>query len=382
MDDDEANAEDQENRDTTNQVDYDVSFDDNSDQYSIEALDDDCDPLILPLGHDDAAGNSYTNGGKPDEPAKSTGKSERKHNLSLCGSFFKRRFVGETSGSLIASKILYGDTVEEILQSVWTIVKPIICREVIFIEDNGSQVPTWADSEPSYEDLQKFVYMQNKNRRHSNRRRINIDQIDSKLLISWNTKDIRVHVHIYSTAVSCKQLWDLVNKQLVQFQDTDRAGAPNNQSLSVLANELRELHGRQFTGHASAWKLWANYIHTAPAHERERRMAELPPYSIIKFFRSVPISEAVQLESTLNGLSVASTINDAFSTELTVLEEEADQLIALGQRVKHRISALRARSSINSSLVSAMQDSIRPEENEVSRSLAENVSDMYDINHS
>lgn len=382
MDDDESNDEDRQDRDTVKrmkQVDYDVSFEDDSDQYSIEALEDgcdpDCDPLILPLNSDDGAGKLAMNEDRPDHPG--VGESSRKTNLSFCGSFFKRRFVGETSGSLIASQILYGDTVQEILQGVWTIVKPFICREVLFIEDNGNQVPIWADGEPSYEDLQKFVYMQNKNRR-----RINIEQIDSKLLISWREKEIRVHVHIYSTAVSCKQLWDLVNKQLVRFQDTDRAGAPNNQSLSMLANELRELHGGQFTGHASSWKLWANYIHTAPAHERERRMNELPPHSIIKFFRSVPISEAVQLECTRNGLSVASTINESFSTELAVIEEEADQMIALGQRLKHRISALRARSSINASLVSAMQESIRPEENEISRSLADNVSDMHDIDHS
>ncbi|XP_055527425.1 uncharacterized protein LOC129720036 [Wyeomyia smithii] len=363
-----------------NPVDYDVSSVNNSDQYFIEALSDADDPLICPpippLDRDDGAGNSIFNIEKRNCYAKNISECDRKTNLSMSASFYKRRFVGETSGSLIASQTLIGDTVEEILQHMWTIVQPVIYREVVFIEDNGNQAPIWADNEPSYEDMQKFVYLQN-----NRRRRINIEQIDSKLLISLSATDVRVHVHVYSTAVSCKQLWDLVDKQLVRFQDTDRAGAPNNQSLSALANELRKLHGHHFTGHASLWKLWANNIHTVPAHAREQKMSELPPYFIIKFFRSVPISEAVQLESSRNGLSVANTINTAFSTELAVLEKEADQLISLGQRVKHRISALRARTSINLSLLSAMQESMGPQENEVSRSLADNVLDLEDIDH-
>lgn len=353
----------------------DANLEDDSDKYSIEALED--DPLILPLDDDDDVDGSSFGNDVCDDAMESIDAGKPKNNLSLCASFYKRRFVGETSGSLVTSQILSGDSVGQILEGMWQIVKPIICREVIFVEENGIQTPSWVDSEPTFEDMGKFVYMQN----HKNRRRVNIDQIKSKLLISWRGKDIRAHVHIYSTAVSCKQLWELVDKHLVKFQHSDRAGAPSNQSLSQLADELRELHGQHFMGHGSAWKLWANYIHTAPAHEREQRKSELPPPSIIKFFRSVPISEAVQLESTRHGLSVARTINEAFSAELAELEEETDQLISMGQRLKHRISALRARSSINSSLVSAMQESTRPEDNETSRLLVENVSDMLDVDH-
>lgn len=350
------------------------AYDLDSDTYSIEALED--DPLVPPSDPDDGSGGeTFTD--MQYEPIEKPAKCSRKSNLSLCASFFKRRFVGETSGSLVTSKILSGDSIDEILQEMWAVVKSIVHKEVIFVDDNGNQLPTWNDNEPLFDDMGKFVYLQNQ----ENRRRINIDQISSKQLISWRGKDIRVHVHIYSTSVSCKQLWELVDKHLVKFQQTDRAGAPNNQCLSQLADELRQLHGMHFSGQASSWKLWANYIHTVPAHEREKKKTELPPQSIIKFFRSVPISEAVQLECTRNGLSVARTINDSFSSELAALEEEADQLISLGQRVKHRISALRARSSINSSLVSAMQEFAQPEDSEISRSLADKVSDMFDIDH-
>ncbi|XP_062552036.1 uncharacterized protein LOC134217295 [Armigeres subalbatus] len=339
------------------QVSYDIDLDIDSDHYMVETLDD--DPLIAPLDSDDGNG----------EQVRIDDERDRRHNLSLCASFYKRRFVGETSGSLAASEMMIGDSVEDILRAVWTIVKPMIHREVVFVGDSGNQIPTWAESEPSFDDMWKFVYMQN----HQNRRRINIEQISSKLLISWKDKDIRVHVHIYSTSVSCKQLWELVDKQLVKFQQTDRAGAPSNLSLSQLAGELQELHGNHFAGHASSWN------HTSAW--REQKKAELPPHSIIKFFRSVPVSEAVRMESARTGLSVASTINDAFSTGLAEIEEEATQLIVLAQRLKHRVSALRTRSSINSSLVSAMQESVRPEEDEISRSIADNVSDMLDVDH-
>ncbi|XP_055522645.1 uncharacterized protein LOC129716832 [Wyeomyia smithii] len=253
------------------------------------------------------------------------------------------------------------------------------CMEVVFEEKNGHLVLTWSNTEPTFEDLGKFVYLQNQ----ANRRRIDIDKVGSKQLISWcfKDKDIRVHVHIYSTAVSSKQLWELVEKQLIRHQDCDRAGAPNNQSLTALANQLRDIYGTHLTGHASSWKIWANYIHSTPAHERERRKNELPPQSIIKFFRSVPISEAVQLESTRIGLTVASTINQGYSSDLAILEDEVNEMIALGERIKHRLGAIRARCFINSGIVTALQDSVRPAEDNISRFLAENVTDMNDVDH-
>lgn len=364
----------------------DADLDLDSDQFSVEALDEENDPFFdsrEPPEADDS-GTSEREFRKADagetsgESSKLSSKRPGKQtNLSLYATFFKRKFVGETSGAKFASEIIYGNSVDEILQGIWSIVKPVIKQEVTFEDDNGLQVPCWANDEPTLGDLGKFVYLQN----HANRRRVNVDKVDSKLLISWRSKEIRVHVHVYSTAVSCKQLWELVDRQLIRFQNSDRAGAPNNQSLTALANQLRDIHGAHFSGHASSWKIWANYLHSVPAHERERRMNDLPPHSIIKFFRSVPISEAVQLESARSGLSVARTINEAISTDLSTLESEVNELLTLGQRIKHRIQSLQTRCSTNSGIVTAMQDSIKPEEDEVSRSLAENVSDMNDVDH-
>ncbi|XP_062554275.1 uncharacterized protein LOC134219547 [Armigeres subalbatus] len=262
-------------------IDYNQNFD--SDQFSIEALED--GSFFEPresLDVDDSS--TKENNPRNLDTGESNGECSKlrgkQNNLSLCGTFFKRKFVGETSGTKFASEIIYGDTVADILHGVWQIVRPVIKQEVIFEEDNGIQVPCWMNTEPTFGDLGKFVYLQN----HVNRRRVNVDKVDSKLLISWRSKEIRVHVHMYSTAVSCKQLWELVDKKLIRFQSSDRAGAPTNQSLTALAKQLQDIHGAHFSGHASSWKIWANYIHSVPAHERERRMNELPPYSIINFF--------------------------------------------------------------------------------------------------
>lgn len=298
-------------------------------------------------------------------------------NFTLHGTFYKRKFVGETSGSQVASEIVIGNTVEELLRSVWNIAKPFLCREVIFVDGSEVQHPTWADCEPSYEDMNKFIIMQDQ----AQKRRVTIDKVDSKLLVNWRSKDIKIHIHIYSTSVSCKSLWDLADKQLIRPQNADRAGAPNNQTVTCLANTLREKHGMHFSGHSSAWRLWANYIHSSPAHEQDRRMDELPPPYLLKFFNSVPISPAVKLDAARSGLSVASTINDGFAAELAKLESDADHLILLAQSLKQRITGMQTRLCINSSLVTAMQDSVRPEENELSQMLAGNVSDMPDLDH-
>lgn len=80
-------------------------------------------------------------------------------------------------------------------------------------------------------------------------------------------------------------------------------------------------------------------------------------------------------------MSVASTINDGFTAELTELEIEAEQLIELGQRLKRRISGMRSRSTLNATLVSAMSETLQPEENELSHTLVDRIVDMKDVDH-
>ncbi|XP_058825398.1 uncharacterized protein LOC131685578 [Topomyia yanbarensis] len=347
--------------------------------YSIEALDD--------VDISSFSGNDHENGDiEPQSKIQRMdvidiqppeNESEREYNLSLNGVFFKRRFVGETSGSQVTARIMYGNTVNDILHHIWDVAKCFISREVIICEEQGSQQAAWAKAESSFEDLSKFVVLQDPQQK----RRVNVDKLDSKALINWRHKVIRIHVHMYSTSVACKSLWDVVDKQLVRHQNADRAGAPSNQALTTLAEELRNKHGSCLTGHSSAWKLWANYIHTGPAHERDQRLSSLPPTYLLKFFRSVPVSEAVRMNSIRSGLNVANTINDSFAAELDELDSEVEQLISLGKRLKSRIQAMRLRCATKLSLVSSMQESIRPEEDELSRSLVSKISDMPDVDH-
>ncbi|KXJ73763.1 hypothetical protein RP20_CCG014797 [Aedes albopictus] len=363
--------------------------DDMQDGYIVEALDGDY--IVPEYVYDDAldGDDSKTNDDSGIDPTLLPGPSNQSReskrvklsegatNFILNGQFYRRKFVGETSGALIATRKILGNTVNDILTGIWEASKSVLCREVVFIENNGVQVPTWADEEPVFEDMNKFIVLQDQ----SQKKRVNIDKVKSKLLASWRSKEIRVHVHVYSTSVSCKSLWEAVEKQLVRHQNSDRSGAPSNQAVTLLAEELRRKHINQFQGQSSAWRLWANYIHAGPAHERERRTFEMPPQHLLKFFRSVPISKAVTLESVRSGLSVANTINQGFSSELEALEEDADQLLCLAQRLKNRIANMRARTALNSSLVGAMSSAVRPEENEFSRVIAENVSDMLDVDH-
>lgn len=159
-------------------------------------------------------------------------------NFTFNGQFHKRRFVGETSGGLIATRLISGNTVDEIITSIWEVSKPVLCREVIFIDNNGVQVATWADREPVFEDINKFIVLQDQNQK----KRVNIENVTSKLLASWRSKQIRIHVHIYSTSISCKSLWEAVDKQLIRHQNSDRSGAPSNQAV-VIIFKLNQVRG-------------------------------------------------------------------------------------------------------------------------------------------
>ncbi|XP_062558136.1 uncharacterized protein LOC134223014 [Armigeres subalbatus] len=297
-------------------------------------------------------------------------------NFTFNGQFYKRRFIGKTPGGLIATRLISGGTVNEILTGIWDMCKPLLCREVIFVENSGTQVPTWADRLPVFEEMGKFVVLQD----HSQKKRVTIEKVSSKLLTSWRCKEIRVHVHVYSTSISCKSLWEVTEKQLIRHQNADRSGAPSNQAVTSLAEELRRKNGH-FQAQSSAWRLWANFIHAGPAHEREQRLTEMPPQHLLKFFRSVPISEAVKLESVRSGLSVANTINQGFVAELEALENDTDQLLFWAQRLKSRLASMRTRSDVNSALVGAMSSAVRPEEDEFNRDIAGRVSDMPDVDH-
>ncbi|XP_039452631.1 uncharacterized protein LOC120431591 [Culex pipiens pallens] len=298
-------------------------------------------------------------------------------NLTLNAVFFKRRFVGESSGSQVANQFITGDTVKDIVLKLWDVAKPFVHREVVIKEEDGVQKAAWAENEPRFEDNSKFLVLQDS----SQKRRVKVDKLDSRTLINWRDREIRVHIHVYSSSVSCKSLWEVVEKQLISPQLPDRAGAPSNQSLTALAEELREKHGHSFNAHTSAWKLWANHIQALPAHEKERQMESLPPNDLLKFFRSVPLREEVRMANIRRGLGVANVVNEGYAVDLELLEEEVDQMIAMGQRVKARIAAMRAKYAINSSLVSTMAEAMRPEESELSQSLSSQVTDLLDHEH-
>ncbi|EDS26589.1 conserved hypothetical protein [Culex quinquefasciatus] len=119
-----------------------------------------------------------------------------------------------------------------------------------------------------------------------------MEKLDSKTLINWRDREIRIHIHVYSSSVSCKSLWE-------KFE-------------------------------------WL-------------------------------ISDVV--------------VNEGYAVDLELLEEEVDQMIAMGQRVKARIAAMRGKYAINSSLVSTIAEAMRPEESELSQSLSSQVTDHLDHEH-
>lgn len=109
------------------------------------------------------------------------------------------------------------------------------------------------------------------------------------------------------------------------------------------------------------------------------------PQSVVKLFRSIPVSEAAQLHSIRHGLQVAEDLNEAFKMDF---QEIRDWLIAFKTTVLRsiddltsRLDEIERRVNLSSGLLSAASRASIPEENSLSIQLANDIPDQDDVDH-
>lgn len=148
----------------------------------------------------------------------------------------QKEFVGQKAISQDIEEEVGGESCEEVLDLIWTKVKPLIKREVIV---DGDQFHFAENEEPNRKEIGKFVIFQDK----SAKTNYTVSQIKSDVLRKMRDKHVNVMVHVYGTAIASKPIHQKMSAAILQPTDRDRAGAHSTVMLTELTQKLKEKHG-------------------------------------------------------------------------------------------------------------------------------------------
>lgn len=318
-----------------------------------------------------------------DSPAVKRKKAESDYEFKI--SCYKKEFRGQhhdkgkTVEKLIVKDLeVFGNSADEVLKQTWEVVKSHIRREVLVYDDQGFKKVKWADDmDPEYKDMDKFVLFKDLQRKRTYR--ASDLQEKSDIMVKWRGKVIDVYLHIYSLAVANHKMYDLV-KKLESPEDPDRSGACSNKSFQGLINELKALHP-ELSADSFVWNNWAEHIEAAPGYRREG-MKQTPPDDIRPLLRPAPNDDSAVLEENRRGLFLAKTIVRAMEGNIRELREHSAQLSAAACKIEERVSGMEIQLKSYNDMLTSMQRSLAPVENELSRALANFVTDADDIDHS
>lgn len=293
-------------------------------------------------------------------------------------SFYARDFVNQKSGLKFGDLAIATESVDDVVNSIWDTAKLKISREVI-IED---ETISWSTKEfPDKDEIDKFIAIQDT----SSRKLLKPSSFTDKICRNLRDKDLNVLVHRYSSSIGSLKVWDRVKKTLIEPENRDRAGAHSTQALRELVDKLKKKHGYNLTAPDISWMAWANSIQSASPNLQEDLINELPPSHIIHLFRSVPVSEAAQLNNLQQHLRVASNVSDAYQEDLqnvrTWATECQQEINGAFAKFFRRLDGIENRAAYGSNLLQAMNSATLPSETTESRQFADLVSNQDDVDH-
>jgi hypothetical protein len=158
---------------------------------------------------------------------------------------------------------------------------------------------------PSYE---KFLKLYDSNAK----RYLQWNNIDSNKLQSFMTKELKIHLFVYSTNVTSKAEFDIAKRTLIDPALPDRAGAAANSEMDIMVQTLKSKHSDVFEAAHTIWGLWATDILRKPRHTHSFLVENGPPSSLIRLFRlrSTPAETVLQNLQHVNliGLDMVRTL--------------------------------------------------------------------------
>ncbi|XP_058832497.1 uncharacterized protein LOC131690611 [Topomyia yanbarensis] len=269
-----------------------------------------------------------------------------------------RDFKGHSSGKEVGKWGVSGNTAEQFTHSCWLLAKNFLKREVIFTcDERGVAMPVWSSKPiPEEGDFIRFALFNDK----TNHRCYTVDKVTPTLLQNWRNKEIHLLLHVYSLSVNNKSVFKTVREVLLEPEERDKAGAASNQSVAVLAQKLRDIHGDKWEAKDIAWMMWANAIYTSEFHCQERLLHDAPPAHLVKLFS---VKEQPRLKAIRRGFAVAHSVNAGYHDDVESLREAfedmqltAQNMIVKMQSVKRHLEALEQRDRIGDTFISAAEE--------------------------
>ena len=278
------------------------------------------------------------------------------------------------------------------MQQIWSFCVKFIHRAAVFndsiheilaaSENNSPHGPPaaavcWDEDAPAYENRNNFLSFHDK----TSKRNYPPTKVDEAMLQTWISKDVSVVVYRFSDSVTSLRWMNLLEQNLLQPLEKDRAGAESLASVNKIKAQLKANHGRYLSGDDINWGCWASWIATKPAETREHLLQQTPPEHIISLFSSVPVYSDTLLEKGRLDLQVANAINNAYSRILRDLKNDHAQLHKSSLIMAKRIALLETKHKEYDEMLRAMQNSVTATENRFSAELAQTVADCVDIDH-
>lgn len=294
-----------------------------------------------------------------------------------------RNFKGHSSGKEIGRWGVSGNSVDDFIRNCWKLSEKYLKREVVFTcDESGAAKPGWSEKEcPEEEDFVKFALFNDK----VSHRTLRTDQLTETILQNWRTKEVHLLLHVYSTAVNNKAVFQSVQDTLLGPGLMDKSGAASNTTIEALANKLRDIHGHYWEAHHISWMMWANAISVAEPHVQEALMCDAPPHHLAKLFRA---KEQLRVQSISRNFSVAHSVNHGYQDDVLAIRHNFDQLesmlsnLNMGMSLlKKNIESLESRAALGESFLSAAEQAVQVEETDFSASLADKVTDAEDVDH-
>ncbi|XP_062560011.1 uncharacterized protein LOC134224615 isoform X2 [Armigeres subalbatus] len=100
-----------------------------------------------------------------------------------------------------------------------------------------------------------------------------------------------------------------------------------------------------------------------------------------KYFRWAGVSEAARLQTAHRSMLAAQTNNDAWNRDMADLTNDLNKALNILQGMKQKMESMSTRGSITAELFTAMESVTRPEESNLSREIADRVTECEDVDH-
>lgn len=337
------------------------------------------DPLQIPDNSNEMPDISLPDDFEDDEHSRNddsslTNAAEETYLYFFKAAMYRRLYRGQMRPRELGTRNVVGNSVKDVMECIWNFAAKHVMRQINF-DDDG---PKWAEKQqPDQDDIEKFVTLQDQMKRKA----YTTSAVTSRLLTSWRGKEIKVFVYAYSVNVDTNAQHQMVLKQLIAPTNPDRSGAHSTRDDAMLATELKNSHP-ELEGHHSSWLLWANTIHSSAAHKQEEmKNAPSPPLDIAKYFRWTGVSEAARLQSVHRGASVAHAVNGGWMRDVEEVHQGVISAVSILSNMAQKLEAMISKGKAAEEIINAVHSAVRPEESELSRVLADSVTNCPDIDH-